>query len=74
MKACVVVRDTLDLTLECTKLIKASPKRQGWLELIKNRNRFDEDEELDVASKSGIKLFCRTRSVLSACSCSPLKE
>lgn len=60
VKGSPVVRDTLDLCLECTKLVKASPKRESWLQLIKERTLFEE-EETDLPSKAGIKLFCRTR-------------
>ena len=53
------MKDLLDITLEVTKLIKASPKRESWFKSVKDRSLYD--EEVDTISNSGIKLFCRTR-------------
>ncbi|XP_067949749.1 uncharacterized protein [Watersipora subatra] len=34
-KQCTIIRDAMDVTNEFTKLVKASPKREAWLEKLK---------------------------------------
>lgn len=57
---CQLVKDVLDTIQEITKLVKYSPKRESWLNTIKERDVYEEDR--DEADRSiGIKLLCRTR-------------
>lgn len=45
-KSCSMIRDALNMTHEITKLVKASPKRENWLEKLKQ-----EAPEMDQPGK-----------------------
>lgn len=53
-----MMRDVFDIVGEVCKMVKASPKRESMLELIKEKDYAEEQER-----SSKIKMFCSTRLV-----------
>lgn len=73
MKACPVLKDTIDNTYELTKLVKKSPKRDAKLHAIQGEsnikagdNNEEDDEYDDMLKNPTIKLFCHTRWTVRA--------
>ena len=69
VKACDLVKETLDIVSEISSLIRSSPKRNTMLEELKNIAAVENDNACDKESArpGRITTFCRTRLVGNSC-------
>ena len=69
VKACDLVKETLDIVSEISSIIRSSPKRNAMLEELKNIAAVENDDACDEESArpGRITTFCRTRLVGNSC-------
>lgn len=57
-----IVRDALDVSEQIIKFVKRSPKREQWLEGLKDRIKYCDGEEVQDDTRAGkLKKYSSTR-------------